>query len=185
MSEALDIDLDLTNLSADDLEGDGSPPPGKYHARIEDMQRVSDQNSYLKVRLSLLAGTDANGVGCVFSERFYLSDKAKKRLAILAHRLHLLADDSFGSRVSVNWFDAIGKQLIVQVVEEEYEAKGGAKAKRSKLAFAGFWGLDDERVKDVPRDQAALRQPGAKYQAAPPKSMSTAAKSAGGDWDTI
>jgi hypothetical protein len=69
----------------------------------------------------------------------------------------LLADDDFGGRINIDWSQAIGKQLIVQVVEEQYEAKDGSKAKRAKLGFAGFWSLDDERVKDVPRDQAAQR----------------------------
>jgi hypothetical protein len=157
-SGRVEIELDLSTISVADLEGEGSPPPGKYHARIEDCQRISDQTSYLKVRFALLAGTDPNGVGAVFSDRFYLSDKAKKRLAILAHRLKLIGGDDFGGRATIDWSQATGKQLIVQVVEEEYEAKNGGKAKRAKLAFAGFWSLDDERVKDVPRDQTAARQ---------------------------
>jgi hypothetical protein len=179
---SVELELDLSTITLNDMEGDGNPPPGKYHARIEDAQCVSDQTSYLKIRLSLLAGTDPNGVGCVFSERFYLSDKAKKRLAILAHRLHLLADNDFGGRVNIDWSQAIGKQLIVQVVEEEYEAKNGNKAKRAKLAFAGFWSLDDERVKDVPRDQTALRQAAVAHRTAPPKNNS---KPAGDDWESI
>jgi hypothetical protein len=157
-NQPVEIELDLSTISVGDLEGEGNPPPGKYHAKIEDMQRVSDQTSYLKVRFALLAGTDPNGAGCLFSERFYLSDKAKKRLAILAHRLKLIGEDDFGDRRTVDWNEAIGKQLIVQVVEEEYEAKSGGKAKRAKLAFAGFWDLADERVKDVPRDPSAARQ---------------------------
>jgi hypothetical protein len=156
--DPVDIELDLSTFTADELEGDGSPPPGKYHARIEDCQRVSDKTSYLKLRLSLLAGTNPAGVGCVFSERFYLSDAAKKRLAILAHRLKLVADNDFGSRVNIDWAKVIGKQLVVQVIEEEFETKKGEKAKGAKLAFGGFWDLGDERVKDVPRDEAAQRQ---------------------------
>src|SRR5262249_51194347 len=127
---------------------------------------------YLKLRFALLAGTDTNGVGCMFSERFYLSDKAKKRLAILAHRLRLLADDDFGGRVNIDWSQAISKQLIVQVVEEEYDAKNGGKAKRAKLAFAGFWSLDDERVKSVPRDQAEAQRTATPQQPTTAKSGS-------------
>jgi len=155
--DPVELELDLAALTLADMEGDGTPPPGKYHARVEEVRHVSDQTSFLKFRLTLLAGTDPNGVGCVFSERFYLSDKAKKRLAILGHRLQLIADNDLGGRVNIDWAQAIGKQLIVQVVEEEYDSKNG-KAKSAKLAYAGFWGLDDERVKDVPRDQAAVRQ---------------------------
>jgi hypothetical protein len=172
----VDIELDLSTLSVNDLEDEATATPGKYHTKIEDVQRVSDQTSYLKVRFALLAGTDPNGIGAVFSERFYLSEKAKKRLAIFAHRLHLLVDDDFGGRVNVDWSQAIGKQLIVQVVEEEYEPKSGGKAKRSKLAFAGFWDLADERARDVPRDASAARQ-----ASTPPPSR----KPAEDDWGDI
>jgi len=157
-NEPVEIELDLSTISVSDLEGEGNPPPGKYHAKIEDVRRVSDQTSYVKVRVALLAGTDPNGVGCLFGERFYLSDKAKKRLAILAHRLNLISDDDFGDRRTIDWAQAIGKELIVQVVEEEYEMKSGGKAKRAKLAFAGFWDLADDRVKDVPRAASAARR---------------------------
>jgi hypothetical protein len=178
-NEPVEIELDLSTISVSDLEGEGSPPPGKYHAKIEDVQRVSDQTSYLKVRFALLAGTDPNGVGCLFSERFYLSDKAKKRLAILAHRLKLISEDDFGDRRTVDWDEAIGRQLIVQVVEEEYEAKSGGKAKRAKLAFAGFWDVADDRVKDVPRDPSAARQ------ASAPKRNGGGKKPPADEWEAI
>jgi hypothetical protein len=111
-----------------------------------------------------------------------LSDKAKKRIAILAHRMRLISEDDFGDRVSIEWSQAIGKQLVVQVVEEEYDAKDGKKAKRAKLSFAGFWGLDDDRVKDVPRDQAAQRQATAARKPAATKATS---KSKEDDWGSI
>jgi hypothetical protein len=82
--DPVEIELDLSTLSVADLEGDGNPPPGKYHVKVEGVQRVSDQTSYLKLRLAILAGTDPAGVGCVFTERLYLSERAIKRVAILA-----------------------------------------------------------------------------------------------------
>jgi hypothetical protein len=165
-NDPVEIELDLSTISVADLEGDGSPPAGKYHAKIEGVQRVSDQTSYLKVRFALLAGTDPAGVGCVFSERFYLSEKAVKRLAILGHRLQLIAGDDLGGRSTVDWSQAIGRQLIVEVVEEEFERKDGTKAKRAKLSYAGFWDVNDQRVASVPKDAAALKQ-----KATPPKTM--------------
>src|SRR5262249_13221864 len=115
----------------------------------------------------------------------YLSDKARKRVAILAHRLKLVSDDDFGSRVAVDWAKAIGKQLIVEVIEEDFETKNGTKAKRSKLSFAGFWGLDDPRVQDVPRDTAAQRNAAwsGNQPPKPPAKVAPAAKS--DDWGDI
>jgi hypothetical protein len=177
----LDIELDLTNLSADDLEADGAPPVGKYHVRVEDVKRVSDASAYLKVRMLVLAGTNPAGVGRIFSERLYLTDTARKRLGSIAKRLHLLDDDSLGKRVTVNWGSLIGQQLIVEVVPHEFEGKNG-KVKGTTLAWLGFWLLDDDRAKDVPRDQAALRQAGARPAAA---TKGRKANPTGGDWEGI
>jgi hypothetical protein len=181
--EPLEIELDLSRISAADLEGDSNPPPGKYHARIEDVQQVSDQTSYLKVRLALLAGTNPDGVGCTLYERFYLSEKARPRVANLVRRLKMIGDDAFGGSTTVDLGQAIGQQLIVQVIEEEYPTKDGGKGKRAKLSFAGFWNLADERVKDVPRDASAVRQASAPP---PPKHPGGGGKKAAADdWGEI
>jgi hypothetical protein len=182
--ESVEIELDLTTISAADLEGDNNPPPGKYHARIEDVQHVSDQKPYLKVRFALLAGTDPEGVGCALHERFYLSEKARPRVANLVRRLKLIGDDAFGGRTTVYLGQAIGQQLIVQVIEEEYPTKDGGKGKHAKLSFMGFWNLADERVKDVPRDASAARQ--ASTPPPPPKHPGGGKKApAGDDWGEI
>jgi hypothetical protein len=110
-----------------------------------------------------------------------LSEKAIKRLTVLAHRLGMIGDDDFGGRATVDWSQAIGKQLIVQVIEEEYESKNGGKGKRAKLSFAGFWSLADERVKDVPRDASAARQ----ASMPPPKHPGGGKKAAADDWGEI
>jgi hypothetical protein len=154
--DPVEVELDLSNLTEADLEGD-TPPPGRYHAQIQSIQRVSDKSSYLKIRLLLLAGTNPNGVGCVFSEKLFLTDAAKKRVACFAHRLRLIGENNFGGRVNVDWSKAVGRQLIVEVINEEYEGKHG-KATSAKLSWAGFWSLDDERVASVPRDPTALQQ---------------------------
>jgi hypothetical protein len=163
----LSLEIDLTKIDVTELEGEDYPPPGKYHAQIDDVQRVSDQTSYLKIRFLTLAGTDSSAVGRVFSERFYLSDKAVKRLKVLAYRLGLIGEGDIGTHAVVNWREAIGRQLVVEVVEGEYTKKDGSKGVRGQLAFAGFWAVDDERVKDVPKDADSLRRATAQAAARP------------------
>jgi hypothetical protein len=167
--DRVEIEMDLSTLSVADLEGDGNPPPGKYHVKIESVKRVSAEASYLNLRLAILAGTNKDGVGCVFSERLYLSDRAIKRVAILGHRLGLIAGDDLGDRKTVDWTNAVGKQMVVEVIEEEFEKKDGTKAKRAKLSFAGFWAVDDTRVGGVPKDEAALKAAKATPKPATPK----------------
>jgi hypothetical protein len=155
--EPIEIELPLGNVSVDDLEGESNPPKGKYHAKVVSVRRVADGSPHLAVRLAILAGTNSAAVGMLFTERFYLSDKAIKRLAILAHRLGLIGDGDFGGSKTVDWSAAVGRQLIVEVAEEEYVKKDGTKGERSKITYAGFWALGDDRVKAVPRDAAAAR----------------------------
>jgi hypothetical protein len=62
----------------------------------------------------------------------------------------------------------VGRHLIVEVIEEEFEKKDGSKATRAKLSYAGFWAVDDARVASVPKDEAALKAALAKTKAASP-----------------
>jgi hypothetical protein len=158
------VDLDLRQVDLAELEGEEFPGDGKYHVRIEGARRVSDRTPYLGIRMVVLAGADPSAVGRVFTERFYLTDGAIKRLKVLAHRLGLLPEGAIGTVHPVNWREAIGRQLVVEVVKEEYE-KDGKKQVHHRLGFAGFWAVTDERVVSVPKDQAALRE--AAGQAAP------------------
>jgi hypothetical protein len=152
------IHLDLTKVSLDDLEGEEPPAKGKYHARIEGAARLSDQTPFLKVKLLLLAGTDSSQVGRTFSERFYLSDRAVKRLWVLGRRLGLIPDDAFGSLFSLDPRQLVGRHLVIEVVEGEYTDKDGHKRPRNQLGFASFWSVTDPRVADVPKDEKALRE---------------------------
>jgi hypothetical protein len=156
MSDDLNFDLDLTGDTSDDIEGGSAPNPGKYHVEVTKVRHVSDQTSYLEVTLHVLAGSDKAGVGRVFPERFYLSDGAIKRLKILGKRAKLIGDDDFGSRVSVDWRKLVGKHLVVEVAEQEYDGKNG-KAKTNRVTWQGFYHPTDERVKDVPKDEAAIK----------------------------
>jgi hypothetical protein len=86
-----------------------------------------------------------------------LTDAALPRLKTLAKRAKLIDDSSFGSRVSVDWAKLVGRHLIVEIGEREYENSKGVKSKTTSLTFAGFWHVTDSRVADVPRDSAAIK----------------------------
>jgi hypothetical protein len=153
----LEIDLDLTDLTEADLEGGGGVAPGRYHAQVTGVSQEADgRTPYLALKLLVLAGTVAGQTGLTHTERLYLSDKATKRLAIFARRLGLISADDFGSRTRPDWEAAVGRQVVVEVVEESYTKTDGTKGKSSKLTFAGIWPVTDERVKDVPKDAQAL-----------------------------
>jgi hypothetical protein len=146
-----DFALDLSELTYEDLESaNQTPPPGRYHARVLEAKHMSDQTPYLRVKLKLLAGTNAEGVGAVIAERFYLSQKAVKRLAHFGLRVGLLTRQEIGKQVTVAWGKAVGRELIVEVIHDEKEGKNG-KYTLAVCSFMGFWDLDHPDVATVPR----------------------------------
>lgn len=151
MSELL-VPLELHDVTAADLEGELLIPEGRYHVQITGVRMVDKGNPCLVFRYQVLGGTNPAAVGGVASERFYLSEQAKKRLAILAHRLGFLGDADFGSRKVIDWNEAVGCELVVQVIHEKYvKQTTGQEAVTSKWGYGGFWAATDSRVADVPR----------------------------------
>jgi hypothetical protein len=154
----VDIELDLTDINETDLEQDGRLPVGRYHVQFVSAAR--DPNSQLpclRLKYTVLAGTDSSAVGMAAEERLYFSEKAKKRAAIFANRLGLIDSSAFGKRSSLDWSAVVGQQAVVEVIEETYEKKDGSKGISSKISFAGIWSTDDERTKDVPRGKELPR----------------------------
>jgi hypothetical protein len=180
-TERIDIELDLTQMTPEDLENEGGPPAGKYHVQVTEVRRVSDSSSHLKVKMHCLAGTNPEGVGKMFAEKFFLSDAAMKRLNILAKRAGLIDESDFGSRVAVDWSRLIGKHLVVEVEMQEYTTKKGTAAKAPRLTFQGFWSPTDDRVRDVPKDVNALRA----ATSASTTASASAGKPATDDWGEI
>src|SRR5262245_12220840 len=155
-----EFELDLEGLDEDSLETGGLVPPGKYH--IEVLSVMEDHESKtpcLVFKLHVLAGTSPEAVGRLLFERVYTSDKARKRGAIFAVRLGLVRRADVRERVTVNWDGVVGRQAVVEVVEEEFTKKDGTKSKASRLAFAGIWATDDDRVAEVAKDAEALKRP--------------------------
>jgi hypothetical protein len=184
--ESIAIELDLTGVTPEDLENAGGPPAGRYHVRVIEVRRVSESSSYLKVKMVVLNGTDKEGIGKIFAEKFFLTDAAMKRLSILAKRAGLIDEGDFGSRVAVDWSHLIDKQLIVEVELQEYTNKKGQKAKVPRLTFQGFWSPTDDRVRDVPKDEAALREATAASTSGSNRGASNrTATAAADDWGEI
>jgi len=146
-------EIDLTGFATDtDLEG-ARVPPGRFHFQVVDVRPDDEARTPCKIfNLVVLAGEHR---GLTLPERLYFSEKdgAKRRVGLFARRLGLARPEDLGKRVPVDWRRAIGRDFIGEVIEETYEKRDGSKGTVSKLAFAGLYSCDDERVKDVPRGQ--------------------------------
>lgn len=168
MSELI-VPLELHDVTAADLEGELVIPEGQYHVRITGVRMNDKGTPCLVFRYEVLGGTNPAAVGGSASERFFLSEQARKRLAILAHRLGFLSDADFGSRKVIDWAEAVGSELVVQVIHEKYTKQNGTEATTSKWSYGGFFAASDSRVADVPRGrpQAARAAGTAGRRAAP------------------
>src|SRR5262245_43311212 len=107
------FELDIEGLDEGNLEGRGHVPPGKYHGEILDVSEDHESRSHCLVfKLGVLAGTVAGVAGATLHERLYLTEKARTRVALFARRLGLIGPADFGQRKTINWADAISKQVV-------------------------------------------------------------------------
>jgi hypothetical protein len=145
--------LDLSNISEEDLEAGSHIPEGRYHIQWSDAIRDGQpsQTSYVRLRYTVLAGTDPSAVGAVGEERLYETEKAMKRAGIFCRRLGLVDESAFGKVSSIDWAVIIGQEAVIEVKDEEFERRDGSKGVASRITFAGVWGVDDARTRDVPR----------------------------------
>lgn len=146
-----------------DTGGNFLEQPGWYHFAVD----AIDQNptnkdgmpiDALKVNCHVLAGEHANQKGRAFGMMLFLpkmSDKnngefAKKRIARFFDAI--VCGTISGGRVSVSdqEMDAAGgRQFVAKVRKEEGK-------EYVELSFADIYHVDDDTVKDVPKDAAAL-----------------------------
>jgi hypothetical protein len=164
--------VDLQGVREADLEG-GNILPGKYHARVGAVSEDLDNRTpCYQIEMTILAGTEPSQVGRVHNEKLWVTDKTKARVARFAHRLGLIGTTDFGQRPEVDWERAVGREVIIELIEETYRKDGESTDRKStKMSFAGIWELTDQRVKDVPRAQAnGSKQP----PPTPPKTAKTA-----------
>lgn len=179
--------------SEDDLGGSFDYPlPGRYHVVIDDVDESFEKHDSVLVDFRVLAGNKQDQEGKNFREYFSTKTKALDRLSRFAICVGLLKP---GQEADVSFVDAIGKQLIVEVEENEYE-KDGEKKKNIRISYAGMWSLGNPKVANVPRDAAALKASG-QFATEPPKKQdraeqaeeaaSDAAKSSGedNDWGSL
>jgi hypothetical protein len=156
-----DCELDLTHiLSERNLAGRQMVPPCKAHVLVAGIADDDlGKTPCMILKLQILAATVPASVGMTFEEKIYLSEKAMQRAALVAYRLGLITKNDFGKKRRINWAAAKGRQLVVEVIEEEYEKQDGSKGKKSKVAFAGFWDVNHPDVADVPKDASMTNCP--------------------------
>lgn len=151
--------------SESEVQGTPRPKPGRYHAIINhakwgekdewaDGKKTGNKIPFLAVEFAVLNGTIPGQEKTTLPEKFFTSEKAEIRLLRLALASGILQP---GEERDVDFENELsGKQLIIEVDEDEYE-KDGQKKKISKLTFLGLWSVFNPEQKEVPRDQQMMQ----------------------------
>lgn len=172
------VTLGAEKEKSEDDVGGNRPEPGRYHSVITGADESFEKVDKIVVDFRVLAGNKDGQVDRTITEYYAVSDKAMPRLKRLALCIGLLMPGE--PEKEVDFEQAVGRQLVIEVEENEYE-KDGEKKKSRRVSWMGMWSLGNKEVADIPKDAEALKviagiQPGVPaVTAAPPAATPTAA----------
>ncbi len=147
----------------ENLDGFDFPDAGQYHVQVNtlDEDAVSQGGSpQMAVEYEILSGNPAGQEGKTQRDYFAKSAKAIKRALMFAVAAGLITKDEITAareakkNLAIDYTAAVGRQLCIEIIKEEYEGKT-----RNKVQF-GIWHLDDPAAKDIPKNAAMLAQLG-------------------------
>lgn len=121
---------------------------------IKDVDESFEKYDSVLVDFEALAGTTPGQVGRTHLEFFSTKEKALPRLQRLALAVGLLKPDE--PEKEVQFSDAIGRQLVIEIEENTYE-KDGKTHECVRIAFLGMWSSGNKAVADVPKDAESLK----------------------------
>lgn len=174
--------MDFTDTKhEDDLRGSSRPKPGRYHVAVSDVDvKALESEQKFNVTFDVLNGTVPGQAGRQVREFFTLSEKALPRVKLFVVAAGLVKP---GTKGNVDFRDAVGRQLVIEVDERKNENDGKTYI---NCTFSGFWSLDHDDAKDVPKDADAIklhRQGKAIATAAQAESGGSGGDSGGGSAD--
>lgn len=121
-------------------------PEGRALVEIETVKE--DDADYLELRYRVKAHEDPAVVGLSSDERFYLSDRAIKRLACLLKRLGIIERGGDDADLEFDPQDLVGADVVVDFTHEHKERKDGSTYSQHRWGFLQFWSVTDDRVKE-------------------------------------
>ena len=140
--------------SEDDVQGTPTPKPGRYHAVIKEVDESYERFDKVIIEFEILGGTVPAQEGSTLSEFFSVTPNSVPRLKRLAIVLGLLTPGE--GEKDIEFAPAIGRQLVIEVEDNQYE-KNGVTKKTRRMTFYGCWSLDNPAVADVPKNAEAMK----------------------------
>lgn len=154
-------------------EGNGLREAGKYHCvvlAVEENPTNKDgkliDNAVFRASLAVLDGTTAGQKDKQFDLIFFApkmthkdhGEMAKKKIWFFANSID--CGSIVNGRMVLDFAQAVGRQtcMDIEMQESKYKDNNGAErvSRNPSLAFCNVYHVDDPRVRDWPKDAAAL-----------------------------
>ena len=151
--------------SEDVLKGYGYPSPGQYHLVVQNVDDTRDRVGGIQVTFQVLTGNVANQQGKTFRDTFFDPDPshkdggkfARKRMAAFLLVAGVIAREQLGTRVQIDWQQAVGRQLVAKVTEYKREGGNGKTYTGAQIDGLRMHQVTDPAVAEVPMDDEALQ----------------------------
>jgi|LSQX01.3.fsa_nt_gb hypothetical protein len=153
-----------TDYDTSKMEGFDNPEPGKYHFEVtrvdEDAISKRSGKAQMEVDMEVLAGTTPDQEAKSHREFFSWTADAEKRALQFAVAVGLTtveeleAKKQAGVNPVIDFNQAVGRQFLGELREEEYEGRTSI-----KLGFR-MWHLDSPKHRDIPRNNGKINQLG-------------------------
>jgi hypothetical protein len=175
--------------SEDDISGFQRPLPGRYHVVVKHVDETFEKFDKVVVDFEVLAGTVPDQQGRELPEFFACTEKAIPRLQRLALCVGLFQPGEPDR--DVEFADAVGRDLVIEVEENNYKYKTGKEVNTVRVGFLGMWSTGNEAVADVPKANVNREQStGAPSTTSAPtttpsQQFQKSPTGGGSDWDNI
>ena len=144
--------IDLSDVTSEaDLAAYDYPLAGTYHVQMDRVNDESEDGGKVVVDFEVLAGTTPEQAGKFHREYFSTNEAAMKRLDKLALVAGLIRP---GQRGEVDFQQIVGRQLIIELVDHEYE-KDGEKRTAVQISFLGMHSMANKKFADAPRGKSS------------------------------
>ena len=130
----------------EDFGGDWKCKPGRYHVVCLGCDDGCETSDSVLAEFLVLDGTTPKQTGKRVRDWLPLSKKAEKKLHRAILCLGLMEP---GKKGDVDFADARGAELVIEIEEQDYQGKT-----QSKVSFVGYWRTSSPDVVDVPRGKA-------------------------------
>jgi len=172
--------------SEDDISGFQRPLPGRYHVVVKHVDETFEKFDKVLIDFEILSGTVPDQQGRELTEFFACTEKAIPRLQRLALCLGLLQPGEPDR--DVEFADAVGRDLVIEVEEHNYKDKSGKEVNGVRVGYLGMWSTGNEAVADVPKAAVSREQATPERMTQQPTTQQpqqSAATGGGSEWDNI